>query len=465
MDIDEGSYAAIACRLLQGGLPYRDAVENKVPGVFYIYRTVFGLFGRYNMVALHLTVALFALGTALACGAISRRLASSEAAGFWAALLYTVFSTTYYPKMLAGNTEMFLVLPASLGMLALVEAGRRRWLYLVAGACAGVALLLKQVAGGLIAAMMADRTWSALRTRRLGRGLVELLLLALGAAAVLITAAALLRRAGVFDDAVFWTWTYVFRHYIPSGNRDHGFVFNLATNFVPFLLTVSPLVLLGARVRPAQAAPIWWWLASMTCAALVGGRMYGHYFLMMLPPLAVLGGIGAAGWLSGPNQAARRRLLVGASAFVAVGFFVYACLFEAATESLLTPKPDYRQAGAWVREHTRSDERVFVWGWFPPLYQAADRCPSTRFVYTHILSGSASSGGEARGHVVPEAWEMLLGDLEREPPAYVLDTSHGDYSYAHAAIERFPRLWQFLSARYRLETELAGVRIYRRNDR
>ena len=32
MDIDEGSYAAIACRMLGGGLPYRDGVENKAPG-------------------------------------------------------------------------------------------------------------------------------------------------------------------------------------------------------------------------------------------------------------------------------------------------------------------------------------------------------------------------------------------------------------------------------------------------
>ena len=32
MDIDEGCYAAIAARMVDGGLPYRDGVENKVPG-------------------------------------------------------------------------------------------------------------------------------------------------------------------------------------------------------------------------------------------------------------------------------------------------------------------------------------------------------------------------------------------------------------------------------------------------
>jgi hypothetical protein len=79
MDIDEGSYAAIACRLLGGGLPYRDGVENKAPGIYYIYEWVFALFGRYNMTALHLSVALTALLTALVCGAIARQLVAGAA--------------------------------------------------------------------------------------------------------------------------------------------------------------------------------------------------------------------------------------------------------------------------------------------------------------------------------------------------------------------------------------------------
>src|SRR3954454_7119945 len=63
MDIDEGSYAAIACRMMTGGLPYRDGVENKFPAIFYLYTAVFGLFGRYDMRAVHAFAALAALGT------------------------------------------------------------------------------------------------------------------------------------------------------------------------------------------------------------------------------------------------------------------------------------------------------------------------------------------------------------------------------------------------------------------
>ena len=131
MDIDEGSYAAIACRMLQGGLPYRDeGVENKFPGIFYVYRTIYALFGRYNQAAVHVVTSLVALLTALVCGAIARQIAADlgkdgERASFAASLGYVVFSTVYYPKILAGNTEMFVVLPCALALYTYQRARER----------------------------------------------------------------------------------------------------------------------------------------------------------------------------------------------------------------------------------------------------------------------------------------------------------------------------------------------------
>lgn len=466
MDIDEGSYAAIACRLLQGGEPYRDGVENKFPLIFYLYKWVFALFGRYNMHAMHVVCALSAIATALVCGEIARRF--EPRASFWAATFYVIFSAAYYPKMQAANTEMFAVLPAALAVWAYLAARQRPALYFVAGLFGGVAVLFKQVAAATIAALMADRAWEEVRSgatgqRRLLVALRDLTLMLLGLGAVLGAMAAYLRAIGVWDDALFWSLTYAFRHYMPAGTHSHGFVHNLFTSLLPFLLTVSPLILLGWRARAvAPRAALWplgWWLVGNVCASLVGGRMYGHYFLLFVPALSVLGALGAVSWVEDRTQ---RAWLVGALALVCVGFFVAATVREEATGSFWSPKPDYRQVSAYVRERTRPDERIFVWGWFPAIYQAADRCPSTRFVYTHILSGAASTGS---GHRVDEAWPMLMHDLALDPPPFVLDTSAGDYGYDEFPIGKFPALDAFVSARYRYVTELAGVRIYERKDR
>ncbi|HUJ60973.1 MAG TPA: glycosyltransferase family 39 protein [Kofleriaceae bacterium] len=457
MDLDEASYASMACRLLDGGSPYRDAVENKFPAVFYVYKDVFALFGRYNMLAIHVAVTLVALATALVVGAIARRYAG-PAAGRWAAGLYLVFSAGYYPKMLAGNTEMFAVLPGALAIWCYLRARDRHvaW-YLAAGAFGALALLFKQVAIASFCAILADRALTGYREPL--RALRDLALCALGFAAVFGAMVIHLRALGVLDDAVFWTWTYVLHYYLPAGSNDHGFLYNLATSFSLFALATSPLIYLAVRGRARGQSALYWWLGGNLGAALVGGRMYGHYFLLLVPALATVAGIGAARWF--PDHPAARRRLTALVIVLAAAWLVAGFVFEGATSNAWSPEPDYRDAAAYVRAHTSRDDRLFVWGWFPALYQAADRCPSTRFVYTHLLAG-ASPEGIDRGHDVPEAWDMLLDDLDAAPPAYILDTSPGGYSSYHYPPELYPRLWSFIAGRYDVETTIAGVRLFRR---
>jgi hypothetical protein len=92
----------------------------------------------------------------------------------------------------------------------------------------------------------------------------------------------------------------------------------------------------------------------------------------------------------------------------------------------------------------------------------ANRCPASRFVYTHLLTGARSqSGATTRGHLVPEAWPMLMDDLQRARPAYILDTSPGHYDYPYPP-EQYPPLARFLSSGYTLDAELEGIRIFRR---
>ena len=472
MDIDEGSYAAIACRMLSGGLPYRDGVENKFPAIFYLYTAVFGLFGRYDMRAVHAVAAAAALGTALAAGAIAATLArrrgadplAARRARWLAAMLYAVFSTTYEPKLLAANTELFAVLPASLAVLVYLRARGRPSAFFVAGALAACALLFKQVAGLLLVALAADRLIRGALRREPRRSVADLVLLGLGVVGVAGTVAVLFWRRGILGDAVFWSWTYIFHHYMPAARASGGFVARLFKCFLPFALAMSPLLFLGRRVRWRGAAlVVWLWLVSMTGAGLIGGRMYGHYFLLTVPPLAVLAGVGGAEWLMAASAGERHRLAALVAA-MASSFLVAAWLFRGATDSWLALSPDYRRAAAYVRARTQPDDRLFVWGWFPALYVDADRCPASRFVYTHLLSGARSqSGATTRGHLVPEAWPMLLEDLARTRPAYILDTSPGRYDYPFPP-EQYPALAQLLSSSYHLETEIEGIRLFRRKE-
>ena len=470
MDIDEGSYAAIACRMMTGGLPYRDGVENKFPAIFYLYTAVFELFGRYDMRAIHLVAALAALCTALVAGGIAAALVSlrggdhnsARRARWLTAILYAVFSTTYEPKVLAANTELFAVLPASLAVLVHLRGRGRAGASLATGALGACALLFKQVAGLLLVALAADGLIRGLRRQQLRRALAEVLLIGLGVVAVAGSVAVIFWRQGILRDALFWSWTYIFHHYMPAASASGGFVARLFKCLLPFALAMSPLLYLGRRVPwRGDALVVWLWLVAMAGAAVIGGRMYGHYFLLTVPPLSILAGLGGTEWVATASPTRRRRLatLVAVSAS---GFLLAAWLFRGATDSWLTLKPDYRRAAAYVRARTRADDQLFVWGWFPALYVDADRCPASRFVYTHLLTGArAQSGAITRGHLVPEAWPMLMADLQRAQPAYILDTSAGGYGYPFPP-EQYPQLAQFLSSSYALETEIEGVRLFKR---
>src|ERR1700751_4737398 len=53
-DGDEAVYGAIAALLNQGGRLYADGgVDNKPPGIYWLYAATFEVFGPYQMTAIH----------------------------------------------------------------------------------------------------------------------------------------------------------------------------------------------------------------------------------------------------------------------------------------------------------------------------------------------------------------------------------------------------------------------------
>jgi hypothetical protein len=60
---DEAVYSVVANEIVDGGRPYRDAVERKPPLLFWTYAAIFRLAGKYNWYALHTVALLWALCT------------------------------------------------------------------------------------------------------------------------------------------------------------------------------------------------------------------------------------------------------------------------------------------------------------------------------------------------------------------------------------------------------------------
>src|SRR5262249_12873586 len=148
-----------------------------------------------------------------------------------------------------------------------------------------------------------------------------------------------------------------------------------------------------------------------------GFRFFGHYYLQLGPPFALL----AAGTLA----RADRRVWVGAGALSALSVIVFVTMGFTAHPILLHP---YDQIAAAIDERTAPGDRIFVWGQFPQAYWASDRRPATRFLTAGFLTGS--SGGRSSERVgmqyaVPGAWDDFRADLAAHPPQLVVDASLG----------------------------------------
>src|SRR5437867_1835777 len=99
LDGDEGTYAAVAALMNEGGHLYRDGgVDNKFPGIYWVYATVFRLCGRYSMHAVHALALVVVLATCFVLARSAARMGGPRAA-WLCALFYGVFTSVYYPKM------------------------------------------------------------------------------------------------------------------------------------------------------------------------------------------------------------------------------------------------------------------------------------------------------------------------------------------------------------------------------
>src|SRR5699024_2950159 len=105
------------------------------------------------------------------------------------------------------------------------------------------------------------------------------------------------------------------------------------------------------------------------------------------------------------------------------------------------------------------------------IYVYSQRLMGTRFAFTNYQTGAiwgtaaipGTSGPTTPSLAVPRAWDELLDDIRRAPPALIADVgAAGLHNFNGQELENFPRLWAVVRANYQYETTRGGIRIYRR---
>jgi 4-amino-4-deoxy-L-arabinose transferase-like glycosyltransferase len=436
---DEGFLAVQAGVLNDGGELYEDVVDRKPPIVPYLYAMAFRLAGDDAMWAVRLLAVAAHVVTALLLAAIGRR-RWGRRAGFAAGALYLVGSAGLGPEDAQAATFEVFMLPWIVAAVLLAEQGRSR----AAGAALAMATLTKQVAGAALLPVL----FLAYRNAYRNGGLRDASRASLGFALPMAAAAVWF---GV-DRFAFWVVTSN-GNYLDPGEAIGRAILRALGNFAIFAagnLAALALACWAWRRFRRLDVDLWLWLASAVVAVAAGFHFFGHYYLQLLPPIALL----AASALAYASPAAWRGTLELTRVSV-IAFAVLALVWPADRLSHVD------QVAAAIRERTRPDQRILVWGMYPETYWAADRKPATRFLTAGFLTNFSGGRGASRvgeAYAVPGTWSGFERDIAEHPPALIVDDSRG----APYRPERIPRLNALLSAVYERAAEVDGTVIYER---
>lgn len=471
---DEGYLGTEAVALHHGGRMYADVVDRKPPLVPWLYEACFALTGSGTLWLVRVCAVLALAVTAI----FVARLAAVEwgpRAALPAGVLTVAASAALPPPDAMAATFEIFMLPATAA--AMYYGARRR--FLAAGLALAAATLTKQVGLAPLLPLAAQVLTSPRRDRlRHGMSLAAGLLLPIAGCAVLL---------GV-RPFVFWIFLSSGSYAdSPQGlaamcGHAAGILLRLAVVFAgvaPFLPRLVARRTFGrdasGRRQPhAFDRSLWLWLLASAAGVTAGFRFYGHYFLQLVPPLALLAlrAVNAASAAPrrprpghAPPQPAHPTGRFGPARATTLAVACAVAVCAAFTGGALRARPPEMgkslAVASAVDAHSRPGQSVFLWGMHPEVYWLAARPAGSRYLTAGLLtnfSGGADVHRVGARYAIPGAWAGLRRELAAAPPCLVVDDSAGT-PYPLAG---YPELERLLHRGYVPVAVVQGARIYRR---
>lgn len=436
LERDEGEYAYAGQLIMQGIPPYKLAYNMKFPGTYAAYAAVMSLFGQTPF-GIHLGLLLVNAATVALVFFLARRLIS-EMAGFVAAASYTILSVSPTVLGFAAHATHFVMLPVLGGMLLLLNqnAHARLGRLLIGGALFGLAVLMKQP--GIFFAVFAV---IYLITKGIRSGvrpkewILRTMVFGVGVILPLLMTCLYLICTGMFRQFWFWTIDYA---------QQYGTLVRLG-DVSPFLLgRVSEVIganwpiwslggvgaVTGIWNQRLRAGTLFF-LGLLFFSALAvcpGFYFRHHYFVLVLPVVALLAGTGItalAGALPERITAYKLLPLIVTAAVLALPIVQYKELFFEFSPAQVSRMvyagsafPEALRVAEYLREHTTRGDTIAVLGSEPEIYFYSQRHSATGYIYTYPLMEPQKYARQMQ--------EEMISEIERANPKYLVSVTMND---------------------------------------
>lgn len=406
LERDEGEFAYSAHLLLKGIPPYLMAYTMKLPGITAMYALSMVLFGK-TIAGIHLGLLVVNISSIIMVYFLARRL-FDPVAGVVGGAAFAMLSLGMGVLGVSAHATNFVVAFALAGMILLLryqDSGKVATLF-ISGLAFGFSFLMKQ--NGIFFAVFAllYLLWGERASfRGESQRLVRHGLAFAGATMAPFAACCLLLAVyGVFDNFWFWTFRYA-REYVTRVPFDIGLIM-FQDGFAEASHAALPLWIMAGMGLWLLFADKWpqkarFFVAGLLCFSFLaicpGFYFRNHYFVMLLPVIAILNGIAttsSAHLLSRLRHGHVYRFIPIFLFAAAVSYVAYqereffSCTDPAEVSRMLfeeNPFPESLPIARYLRERSAPDDRITVLGSEPQIFFYADRLSATGHIYMYGL--------------------------------------------------------------------------------
>lgn len=464
---DEGIYSYFGTLVIEGGIPYKDFIEAKFPGIFYFYGFMVSICGD-TVKGMHTGFMYLNIFTLLMIYFTSRNL-FSPIAGLISATTFAFVSLTANLSGFTVQSEHGVAFFISMGLLfySLTRLYGKWYYYLLMGIALSCAVMIKTngifvaLWGGLI--LLTDYIFT--KPKNLKTFIVNAASFSLGGVSVVAILFYIVYTKGAFNEMILWAYehpkTYISSMPFEEGKKYFEYSRDAIVQNHKFFWVHGLLALAICLLKPIDMKyKIFGFtlLAASMMTIVPGYFFYGHYWIQVVPGLAVVAGLTYHSVIAVIqkyfNLTSVRYKYIYLSIFGILTFnhvsglksYYYHPNYERILRTVYgnNPFPESMEIANFINANTKPEDNIILLGSEPQIYfYTHKKCPS-RFAYFTALVNNTPYHKE---------WQREFArDVEKANPKYFVFFNHPFSLLVQPGADQYVFEWanKFITEKYNL---------------
>lgn len=464
---DEGGFAYFAYQMLEGKSLYLDLYEIKPPLLYVLYGVFLSLFG-HSVEAIHFGLLLFDVAYIITLFVFAKYFFDKTIA-LVAAFAFSILSLS--PNLLgfAAHATHLAILPGLIGIFLMMKAieTKKRRLFLFAGLACSLAFLIKQQAIHFMFFAGFYVIFESFRQKTIDwkEWFISEALLVIGSVSPYLLVVLYMLVRGHFDNFWFYTVTWPTEFATSSQTGANYEIFKMQINrvllgqeWIWYLGLGGAISMFLIKIKTEWRVFTLLFALFMIFGLATGFHFYAHYFVVLIPVVALLNGMFVRNMGVLINNIFKIQWGLG----IPLLLFIFAWaqiiqvdssyFFQPDEDKILrdaygtNPFPESKIIGEFIKANSNIDDKVLVACSEPQINFYAERASVTGQAFCYPLVDN--------GAYMKKLQEEYINDIETQKPRFSVYTWMGT-----SWLNRDPtnRIFKFIEENHQKYYNLIGV--------